>query len=202
MTSTEPDLTRLYRATSTPTLIDVPTMTFLMLDGRGDPNTSADYAAAVQALYTLSYSVKFAVKRTLGVQVKVAPLEGFWWAEDMSAFLRADKSAWQWTAAIRQPTELTPELLDDVAAEVARKKDVPAAAAVRLELFTEGLSAQILHVGPYSAEEPTITRLHAFITEQGYTLGGRHHEIYLGDPRRAAPEKLRTIIRQPVVAAG
>ena len=202
MTSTEPDLTRLYRATSTPTLIDVPTMTFLMLDGRGDPNTSADYAAAVQALYTLSYSVKFAVKRTLGVQVKVAPLEGFWWAEDMSAFLRADKSAWQWTAAIRQPTELTPELLDDVAAEVARKKDVPAAAAVRLELFTEGLSAQILHVGPYSAEEPTITRLHAFIAEQGYALGGRHHEIYLGDPRRAAPEKLRTIIRQPVVAAG
>jgi hypothetical protein len=202
MTSTDPDLTRLYRATSTPTLIDVPTMTFLMLDGRGDPNTSADYAAAVQALYTLSYGVKFAIKRTLGVQVKVAPLEGFWWAEDMSAFLRADKSAWQWTAAIRQPAELTPELLDDVAAEVARKKDVPAAASVRLEAFTEGLCAQILHVGPYSAEEPTITRLHAFIAEQGYALGGRHHEIYLGDPRRAAPEKLRTIIRQPVVAAG
>jgi len=202
MTSTEPDLTRLYRATSTLTLIDVPTMTFLMLDGRGAPNTGADYAAAVQALYTLSYGVKFAIKRTLGVQVKVAPLEGFWWAEDMSAFLRADKSAWQWTAAIRQPTELTPELLDDVAAEVARKKGVPAAASVRLEAFTEGLCAQVLHVGPYSAEEPIITRLHAFIAEQGYALGGRHHEIYLGDPRRAAPEKLRTIIRQPVVAAG
>jgi hypothetical protein len=202
VTSTEPDVTRLYRATRTPVLIDVPSLTFLMLDGRGDPNISADYAAAVQALYTLSYGVKFAIKRTLGLQVRVAPLEGFWWAEDMSAFLLADKASWQWTAAIRQPAEVTPEILDEVAADVARKKDVPAAAAVRLEEFTEGFCAQVLHVGPYSAEQPTIARLHDFIVEQGYALAGKHHEIYLGDPRRAAPEKLRTIIRQPAVAAG
>jgi hypothetical protein len=200
VTRTDADVTRLYRATRTPTIVEVPSLTFLTLDGRGDPNTGADYPAAVQALYTLSYGVKFAIKRALGLQVKVSPLEGFWWAEDMDAFRVDDRSAWQWTAAIRQPVELTRELLDDVAAEVARSKNVPAAEAVRLAELTEGLCAQVLHVGPYSAEAPTIARLHGFIAEHGYALTGKHHEIYLGDPRRAAPEKLRTIIRQPVAA--
>jgi hypothetical protein len=179
-------------------------LSFLMIDGHGDPNTSRDYQHAVQALFTLSYSLKFAIKRSGGANHKVGPLEGLWWAADMSAFDVGDKSAWDWTAMIRQPAEVTPDLLRRVIDDVVSKKQLPALAQVRLESFTEGRAAQILHVGPYSAEGPTIARLHAFIAEQGFDFDHfdprrqKHHEIYLGDPRRAAPERLRTIIRQPV----
>jgi hypothetical protein len=119
----------------------------------------------------------------------------------MSAFDTGDKSVWDWTMMIRQPDAVTEDLLREMIMQVQQKKGLPAVAQVRLERFTEGRAAQILHVGPYSAEGPTITRLHAFIEEQGHGFDGRvqkHHEIYLGDPRRAAPERLRTIIRQPV----
>jgi hypothetical protein len=202
----DPDLDReiagLYRATATPHMVDVPELAFLMIDGHGDPNASQDFQAAVQALYTLSYSVKFAIKRARGTDHKVAPLEGLWWAADMSSFEVADKSAWNWTAMIRQPAEVTADLLNRVVEDALRKKPLPALADARLTSFTEGRAAQVLHVGPYSAEAPTIARLHAFIAEQGYRFDGnlqKHHEIYLGDPRRAAPERLRTIIRQPVI---
>ena len=162
--------------------------------------TSAEYQDAIQALYTLSYGVKFAIKRSGGANYKVSPLEGLWWAADLEAFTAGDKAAWDWTAMIRQPDELTGDLLAEVAADAARKRALAALGAVRLETFTEGLAAQILHVGPYADEAPTIERLHAFLTEQGLHFDGRrqkHHEIYLGDPRRAAPERLRTILRQP-----
>lgn len=188
----------LYRVGPSPELVDVPEMNFLMIDGHGDPNDSPQYAAAIQALYGVSYTLKFASKRAGGSDYRVAPLEGLWWAEDITAFTQGDKTAWLWTAMIRQPLEVTAAKVEQAAAEVAAKKHLPAARALRLERFAEGPCAQVLHVGPYAAEGPTIQRLHAFIHEQGYILRGKHHEIYLGDPRRAAPDRLKTIIRQPV----
>jgi hypothetical protein len=126
------------------------------------------------------------------------PLEGLWWASDMAAFSVDDKSAWDWTMLIMQPHEVTTGVLADAKVRAAAKVPVTALERLRLERYAEGLAAQVLHVGPYSAEGPTIASLHAFIAEQGRELVGKHHEIYLGDPRRSAPEKLKTIIRQPM----
>jgi hypothetical protein len=188
---------RLYRATTTPQLVEVPPLRFLCVDGHGDPNTSASYAAAVQALYAVSYAAKFAIKKAGGEAFKVAPLEGLWWAADLGVFGTGQKSAWDWTMMIRQPDTVTAELVERLTAEVAIRKSLPRARELRLDEVEEGRAAQVLHIGPYAAEGPTIAALHAFIHEQGLDLRGKHHEIYLGDPRRAAPEKLRTIIRQP-----
>jgi len=198
---TEADVERLYHATTTPQLVQVPALRFLCLDGHGDPNTSPAYARAVQALYSVSYAAKFAVKKAGGPVFKVSALEGLWWADDMSTFATGDKSEWDWTMMIRQPDVVSDELVARLADEVAERKSMPAAREVRLIGLEEGAAAQVLHVGPYSAEGPTIARLHEFIRQQGFTLDGKHHEIYLGDPRRAAPEKLRTIIRQPYAAS-
>ena len=195
---------RLYRARTTPELVEVPVLRFLAIDGQGDPNASPAYAAAVQALFSVSYAAKFAVRKGGGEDFKVAPLEGLWWADDLAAFSTGDKAAWSWTAMVRQPDSVTAELVERLAAEVAAKKKLAAADQLRLDTFTEGLAAQVLHVGPYDAEGPTITRLHDFIAAQGLTFDGhmhKHHEIYLGDPRRAAPERLKTIIRQPCLPA-
>ena len=188
---------RLYRATTTPQLVRVPLLRFLCIDGHGDPNTSPDYAAAVQALYSVSYAAKFAVRGAGGPDFKVSPLEGLWWADDLSAFVSGDKSQWDWTMMIRQPDAVTVDLAARLADEIAAKKSMPAAGKLRLVSFEEGTAAQVLHVGPYATEGPTIARLHEFIREQGFDLRHKHHEIYVGDPRRSAPEKLRTIIRQP-----
>lgn len=195
---------RLYRATTTPRLVQVPPLRFLCLDGHGDPNTSPAYAAAVQALYSVSYAAKFAVKKSGGPDFKVSPLEGLWWAEDLSTFLTGDKSEWDWTVMLRQPDAVTDALFARLADEVAAKKSMPAARELRLITFEEGAAAQVLHVGPYATEAPTIVRLHQFIQEQGFAFDGhrhKHHEIYLGDPRRSAPDRLRTIIRQPYAAS-
>jgi hypothetical protein len=178
-------------------MLTVPPMAFLMIDGQGDPNTSPAYQEAVEALYALSYGLKFAIKRAEGVDYAVMPLEGLWWAEDPVSFAAGDKDAWLWTAMIMQPEYVTGERVLGVAAEVRRKKGLAACDLARFEVFDEGLAAQVLYVGPYAEEAPTIARLHAYIAEQGYTLQGKHHEIYLGDPRRTAPDRLRTIIRQP-----
>jgi hypothetical protein len=191
-------LADLYRASSTPRLVELPPLAFLMIDGHGDPNTCSGYSDAVQALYALSYGLKFAIERSGGTRHRVGPLEGLWWAADPGAFLSGDKSSWDWTAMIRQPAEVTAALVEQVGADVGRKKALAALAAVRLEWFAEGSAAQLLHVGPYSSEGPSIARLHDFIAAQGRRLAGKHHEIYLSDPRRAAPERLRTILRQPV----
>jgi hypothetical protein len=189
---------RLYRARQTPELIDVPELTFLMIDGHGDPNVSDRYREGIQALYAVSYTLKFAIKRAGGPDHRVGPLEGLWWVDDLTRSTMEDKSAWDWTAMIRQPADVTTRLVEEVALEVADKKQLPAVRELRLERFAEGHAAQILHVGPYAEEGPTIERLHAFIDEQGYARRGKHHEIYLGDPRRTAPARLKTIIRQPV----
>ncbi len=203
MVATKFDLTKesraFYTAGRDPALVEVPEFSFLMVDGRGDPNVSADYGNAVEALYSLSYMLKFALKR--GPQqrdYRVLPLEGLWWVPDMSQFSVERKVDWDWTMMIRQPDEVDSDAFEFARAEATRKKELPAANLLRLERFREGLAAQLMHIGPYAAEGPTIERLHAFIAERGYELAGKHHEIYLGDPRRAAPEKLKTVLRQPV----
>jgi hypothetical protein len=204
-TGIEPETSRrqlegLYRATVTPQFIEVPELVFLALDGHGDPNTSAGFAQAVQALYAVSYAVKFAIKRSGGPDHKVSPLEALWWAEDMSSFSLERKADWNWTAMIRQPDQVGADMVARLAEEAAAKKGILQARELRLQCFTEGHTAQVMHIGPYAAEGPTIARLHAFIHDHGFTFDGRrhkHHEIYLGDPRRSRPERLKTIIRQP-----
>jgi hypothetical protein len=155
-------------------------------------------APVVEALYSVSYALKFALKRgPRQLDYRVMPLEGLWWVEDMTQFSIERKSDWEWTMMIRQPDEVDEDLLEQAVHKASAKKDLPALPLLRLERFTEGLAAQIMHIGPYAAEGPTIQRLHAFIAEQGYERAGKHHEIYLGDPRRSAPEKLKTISASP-----
>jgi hypothetical protein len=195
------ELRAFYSAGSEPVIVDVPELAFLMIDGHGDPNTAPEYAKAVQALYPVAYAAKFAVKRESdGPDYAVMPLEGLWWVPDMSMFTLEDKSAWDWTILMMQPDQVTLEIVEEAKAKTAKKNPSDAVTRVRLERFAEGRAAQVMHVGPYSAEGPTIERLHPFIAEQGYVRAGKHHEVYLSDPRRAAPEKMKTIIRQPVAA--
>jgi hypothetical protein len=195
------ELAPLYSATRVPSFVDVPELPFLMIDGHGDPNTAPAYPEAVQALYSLAYTIRFALKRgPYAVDAKVMPLEGQWWTTDMRTFTTDDKSQWDWTMMIAVPPQATDRVVEDARAAAARKHPSASLDRVRLERVTEGRCAQVLHVGPYSEEGPTIAELHAFIAAHGCALAGKHHEIYLGDPRRAAPEKLRTILRQPVTS--
>jgi hypothetical protein len=178
-------------------IVDVPAMNFLMLDGAGDPNTSPAFQAAVETLYAVSYTLKFMLKKQGAADYAVMPLEGLWWTPDMAEFTIADKSNWLWTIMIAQPSFITAEQVASAKGE-ARKKELSLIDPLRFESYHEGLAAQIMHLGPFAAEGPTIAKLHAFIAEQGYKLTGKHHEIYLSDFRRTAPEKLKTVIRQPV----
>lgn len=191
---------KLYRPSAKEvTRVEVPTIQYLMIDGQGDPNTSQDYVDAIQALFTVSYTLKFAVKKSeLAIDYGVMPLEGLWWAEDMSRFGMGDKSDWLWTAMIAQPSWITPVMVAHAIREADKKKSLPALSKLRFEPFTEGTSAQTLHIGPFSEEGPTIARVHDFIAATGSQLRGKHHEIYLSDPRRSAPEKWKTLIRQPM----
>lgn len=178
---------------------DVPRMGFLMIDGQGDPSTSQAYTDAVESLFSVSYTLKFAAKRgPLGVDYGVMPLEGLWWADDMADFVTGERSRWRWTMMIMQPPFITTEMVDDALEAVRAKKRLTALQLTRFEEFEEGPAAQILHVGPFSEEGPAIERIHAFIEESGHTLAGKHHEIYLTDIRKADPAKWKTIIRQPM----
>jgi len=181
-------------------IVDVPEMNFLMIDGKGDPNTSEEYAQALAALYSLAYTIKFKVKKGKHpVDYAVMPLEGLWWVDDMRTFSDKDKSTWKWTMMIAQPVFVSAELVEDARAEAAKKKNPPALSKVRLDVYHEGRAAQILFIGPYSAEGPTIARIHAHIAQSGGDRRGKHHEIYLNDPRKTAPERLKSVLRQPFV---
>ncbi|OGS18760.1 MAG: hypothetical protein A2219_08375 [Elusimicrobia bacterium RIFOXYA2_FULL_50_26] len=181
-----------------PAIVTVPATNFLMVDGIGDPGTAQSFKEAVGTLYSISYSLKFKYKREKSIDYGVMPLEGLWWADDMNSFTKAEKDNWRWTVMIVQPDFISsPEALGTVEL-VKNKSKFNRFPAVYFKRLDEGLSAQILHVGPYSTEHATIVQLHEFIKENGFTLTGKHHEIYLGDPRKSAPEKLKTIIRQPV----
>lgn len=180
-------------------IVDVPKMNFLMVDGEGDPNTSKSFGDAIETLYPLSYTLKFMVKNgKLRVDYGVLPLEGLWWADDMSAFSTGNKDAWKWTLMIMQPEFITSKMVEEATEEVQRKKKPVSLPLVRFEAFREGKAAQIMHIGPFSEEGPTIEKVHSFIENNGSRRMGKHHEIYLSDIRRAAPEKWKTIVRQPM----
>jgi hypothetical protein len=180
------------------TVVDVPPMNFLMIDGQGDPNTSEAYRQAIEALFSVSYALKFMSKKSEShLDYTVMLLEGLWWAADNRAFVNRDKASWYWTAIVMQPNFITPVMVDEARREAARKQENPALDKIRFECFEEGSAAQIMYIGAFADEGPTIAKMHQFIAENGGQLSGKHHEIYLSDPRRTAPEKLKTVIRQP-----
>jgi hypothetical protein len=190
-----------YRAEhNTFRIVDVPPMQYLMVDGHGDPNTAPEYAEALAALYPVAYKLKFASKRELDRDYVVPPLEALWWADDMNSFTTdRDKSRWSWTAMLMTPDWVTPEMVD-AAIETVAASDAPASlGSVRLEPLHEGRCVQTLHVGSYDYEAGILQRMHhEFIPAEGLRMRGKHHEIYLSDPRRVESAKLRTILRQPV----
>lgn len=178
--------------------VDVPKMNFLMIDGAGDPNASQDFKHAVEALFGLSYTIKFIVKKSeMAIDYSVMPLEGLWWADDMSKFSIEAKSDWKWTLMIMQPEFISLNLVNKGINELQRKKDPVALSRTRFEAFEEGKSAQIMHIGPFSDEGPTVEKLHDVIKETGSATRGTHHEIYLSDIRKGDPARWRTVIRQP-----
>jgi len=182
-----------------PVIVDVPEMNFLMIDGAGDPNKAKEFQDAIQALYAVSYTLKFMIKKGASKDYVVMPLEGLWWADDMAAFgPGGNRDSWKWTLMIAQPAHVTRDLFNEACEQVKKKKNPPALSKIRFESSHEGMSAQIMHIGPYSAEGPTVEKLHAFIKEKGYSLRGRHREIYLSDPRKSSPDKIKTVIRQPM----
>ncbi len=192
------DLKELYNpSTKIVSTVQVPPMNFLMIDGKGDPNTSSEYVLAIEALYGLAYTLKFTLKKAGKADYGVPPLEGLWWVENMAEFDINHKEKWLWTMMIMQPKIVSAEYFRQAVKEVSQKKDLSNLAKVRLECYEEGLAAQLMHIGTYAAEGPNIAKIHEYIREQGGNLGGKHHEIYLSDPRRSAPDKLKTIIRQP-----
>lgn len=179
--------------------VEVPEMNFLMIDGEGDPNASAAFKEAAEALYSLSYTLKFMVKKGKEqIDYAVMPLEGLWWADDMSAFSAENKADWKWTLMIMQPEFVTEALVKEGREQVGKKNTLPALQAVRFEAFAEGTAAQIMHIGQFSAEGPTIERMHKFIADSGGKLFGKHHEIYLSDVHKADPAKWKTVLRQPM----
>ena len=190
-----------YTASATkPAIIDVPALNTLMVDGTGDPNGPA-FQEAVGSLYSVAYTLKFSFKKEKAIDYPVMALEGLWCADDPSVFTSGKRDEWTWTIFIVLPDFVTRKDVAEAVAAIKKKAKFPRFPEVRFEKFAEGKAAQVMHIGPYAAEGPTIERLHKFIGDEGYRLRGRHHEIYFGDPRRAAPEKLKTIIRQPVEPA-
>ena len=195
------ELVDLYKAPREPVLVDVPSLTYAMVDGTGSPNDNEWFEEAVGALYAVSYTLKFKLKRgPRAMDYVVMPLQGLWWAEDMDVFVLDKRDDWLWTLMILQPDEVTKDVFEEACQEVLDKKGLEAVGQLRLETYHEGPSAQVMHIGPYADEAPTIACLHEFIHDSGRSPRGKHHEIYLGDPRRTAPERLKTILRQPVDA--
>lgn len=180
--------------------VDVPQLNFLAIDDQGDPNTALAYQAAVEALFALSYAIKFLVKKgSIGVDYGVLPLEGLWWADDMSRFTVTDRAQWKWTMMIMQPEWVTNAIVEQARHDTAKKKRLDALERLRFGAMVEGRCAQTLHIGPFAEEGPTIMRVHEFIARRGRRLAGKHHEIYLSDIRRVEPQTWRTIIRQPML---
>jgi hypothetical protein len=198
----------LYLPKGQPALITVPAMNFFMVDGRGDPNNSAGFQQAIELLYALSFTIK--MSKMKGNQPDgyyeyvVPPLEGLWWI-DNGCFSLDQRENWQWTLMIRQPDFVTPEVGEWARNETGRKKPGLSVEDARLERFEEGLCVQMMHIGPYSDEPDTMEKMHAFIEANGLKdklgHGGKHHEIYLSDPRKGKPEKMKTVLRHPVIKA-
>ena len=184
-------------------LLDVPPLRYLMIDGHGDPNSTPEYRRAIETLYPVAYKLKFASKRDLGRDYVVPPLEGLWWADDMTTFTSGrDKSAWDWTLIILVPDWIPEEMVRAAIGASEGKAPADGLPLLRLETLHEGSCVQTLHVGSYDDEAPVLARMHdEIIPARGMRMRGKHHEIYLSDARRVAPAKLRTILRQPVEPA-
>ena len=190
------DLKHLYNPSAREvTVVEVPTMGFLMLDGVGDPNTVQEYKDAIEALYSVAYTIKFMLKKDAAFDYSVMPLEGLWWGEGGR---NANRENWHWTMMIMQPNIVTNEWFIHVLEQAKRKKSLPALDKMRLDNLDEGTVVQIMHVGPFATEDQTIEKIERFLEEHSYVAQGKHHEIYLSDPRKTAPEKMRTVLRQPV----
>lgn len=195
------ELKQLYQPTTKDfQIVDVPLMNFLMIDGHGDPNTAEEYQQAVEALYAVAYKIKFLSKKEAGRDYVVPPLEGLWWAADMDVFtVNLDKSAWDWTMMIMTPDWVTQEMYLKACEQVQKAKNPAALPKLQLQNYHEGLAVQIMHIGAYDDEGPVLARLHKeFLPQNNYIERGKHHEIYLSDPRKVAAEKLKTVLRQPV----
>lgn len=181
--------------------VQVPPLQFLMIDGKGrpEPDQQTEYAQALAALYPMAYKLKFLSKNALGRDYVVPPLQALWWADDLNVFVTGEKDQWQWTVMIMQPDWIGQAHVEEVLPAVAASKELPALKKLRLETYHEGSAVQIMHIGPYADEAPTLKRLHTrFLPDNALVENGHHHEIYLGDPRKTAPEKLKTVLRQPV----
>ena len=198
----------LYMPKTQPTIVNVPQMPFIMIDGKGDPNTCEEYKTALEVLYGLSYSIK--MSKMNGTQPAgyfeyvVPPLEGLWWIDGdfFDGINILDKSKFCWTSMIRQPDFVTDEVFEQAKKVLSKKKPKIDLSLARLEHYTEGECAQIMHLGSYDTESESILKMEEFITSSGYkndiSATRKHHEIYLGDPRKTAPEKLKTVIRHPI----
>jgi hypothetical protein len=201
---TKIDLKKEYKQLYAPSakkvdLVDVPPFHFLMIDGAGDPNTAPEYSQAIEALFTVSYTAKFMVKKgPQALDYAVMPLEGLWWSEDVAAFDRQEKEKWQWTMMILQPPFVDKTIIEAAMSNASKAKKLPSINALRFEVFAEGRCAQTLHIGPFSEEGSTLSKLHAVVDAQTGRRG-KHHEIYLSDIRRAEPSKWKTILRQPML---
>ena len=196
------ELGDLYRAHAEPTVVEVPELRFLMIDGHGAPDGPSGFREAVDALYATAYALKFRLRASDGRDYRVMPLEGLWWIPNARIWDFADKSDWDWTLMVLQPDAVTPEIVRAVQASVHAKRPLPALDRIRVESLHEGLCVQALHTGPWEAERRTLERLHAFVGASGFVPVGKHHEIYLSDPGRVRPDRLRTIVRQPVARRG
>ncbi len=194
------ELQHLYKpSVKQPEIVDVPAMNFMMIDGAGDPNVSQPFVDAVQALNSAAFTLKFAVKKQRGIDFKVMPTEGLWWTERLEDFRIDQPANWLWTIMILQPDFITAEDVKAAVEAAKVKKKLAALDLIRFDSYHEGRSAQIMHIGPYGlAEVPTVERLDGFIHEEGARMTGKHHEIYISDPSRTAPERLKTILRHPI----
>lgn len=197
------DLRPLYAAGVTPRFVDIPCLPYLMLDGHGDPSTTAEYAVAVSSIYAMAYALRTAVRHQGdGVDFAIMPLEALWWSAQKLPASAAGRPSWDWTLMIAVPEFVTDELVDEARPCASRKSATDAVDAVRLGTLCEGPSVQLLHIGTDSQTALATAELHDFISESGHVAAGRHHEIYLSDPNRTAPQRLKTVIRQPVLPAG
>ena len=186
-----------------PSLVEVPPMKFAMVDGQGDPNTSQAFQDAIGALYGVTYTIKMLPKKKIVppgyVIYNIPPLEGLWWLENGKPFsFDVPKDDYRWTVMIMQPAFVTQELVDKAVEDQFKKKGNPAFNILRFEEFGEGKAVQIMHIGPYGDEPASLAKMEEFADRQGYRFHGKHHEIYLRDPRRTKPQKLRTVLRYAV----
>lgn len=204
------DQAEIYQPATEPVIIEIPEMTFLMMDGEGAPDPDqgtygdiSEFQHAVGALYGIAYSVKMSPKKGQQpdgfYEFKVPPLEALWWMKDNGEFDVVKRDQWCWRVMLRMPEYCTPQVTKRFAEQMVNKKKDEIYRRVRLEKFTEGLCVQLMYIGSYAEEGPAIQKMHEFIAAQDFKPAGKHHEIYFGDPRRTAPEKLRTILRQPVI---